>query len=515
MPDPPEHDDIDAQQANSYSTVYTYGHTQLTPPSAGSHHQGHSRPYETLQHPIPTPQIDRELYSESSLRSTFGVERHGLPASIYMSEALSLHPNQPVLPFDRIDANNELVPEVLQPSIAEPSRNPDAPSHPAQSMMHSQIRRQPIQGQQLPPLMTAHHYNPAYSVQDNPEPSFHAMLSPDHLISTQQGAYPDAVAVVGHESKGLDRQGAWWRSTQPSALTTDAYAPAQLPQSVPQSGLESMPYWPASAASAPAWTGVPFAEDRTFPLEDPKQIPYRLSDAGWSEDEDEEDEGTGIPKETDLSAESKGNKGKGKGKRRERERKHKCPTCDKAFVRPSSLGLHMNTHTGSKPFGCMVPGCNKRFTIQSNATRHLQSHGMTPHSRSRSSRFAVSFDAPVVSHNVHSAVPQPSSYEWLQPQGSTSGLAPSASAPPSLEPPRPSWAPASDVAGPSRLPRRHTDGPPTERERAEMHLGTRQQRQAPTRRSGQGAGGHSLWRRKGQDMSSDEDDDQGESDEEE
>ncbi|KAL1890803.1 hypothetical protein Cpir12675_005243 [Ceratocystis pirilliformis] len=47
-----------------------------------------------------------------------------------------------------------------------------------------------------------------------------------------------------------------------------------------------------------------------------------------------------------------------------------CPTCSKAFSRPSSLRIHMHSHTGEKPFKCAHPGCGKAFSVRSNMKRH-------------------------------------------------------------------------------------------------------------------------------------------------
>ncbi|KAG9085324.1 hypothetical protein FS749_004528 [Ceratobasidium sp. UAMH 11750] len=60
----------------------------------------------------------------------------------------------------------------------------------------------------------------------------------------------------------------------------------------------------------------------------------------------------------------------GKGK------EHTCKVCNKNFKRPSTLQTHMNTHTGEKPYFCPVLSCGRRFSVSSNLTRHLRTHGM-------------------------------------------------------------------------------------------------------------------------------------------
>jgi hypothetical protein len=61
-------------------------------------------------------------------------------------------------------------------------------------------------------------------------------------------------------------------------------------------------------------------------------------------------------------------------KRRREEKKHQCPYCKKLFHRPVSLGVHINTHTGDKPYTCPFPNCSRQFNVNSNMRRHYRTH---------------------------------------------------------------------------------------------------------------------------------------------
>ncbi|ORX44947.1 hypothetical protein DM01DRAFT_324276 [Hesseltinella vesiculosa] len=54
-----------------------------------------------------------------------------------------------------------------------------------------------------------------------------------------------------------------------------------------------------------------------------------------------------------------------------------CPYCQKRFSRPSSLRIHIYSHTGEKPFVCPEEGCGRRFSVQSNMRRHLRVHRLS------------------------------------------------------------------------------------------------------------------------------------------
>ncbi|RCH86916.1 hypothetical protein CU098_005267 [Rhizopus stolonifer] len=58
--------------------------------------------------------------------------------------------------------------------------------------------------------------------------------------------------------------------------------------------------------------------------------------------------------------------------------RYRCNQCQKTFSRPSSLRIHILSHTGEKPHVCPQPGCGKRFSVQSNMRRHLKVHYCNP-----------------------------------------------------------------------------------------------------------------------------------------
>lgn len=51
-----------------------------------------------------------------------------------------------------------------------------------------------------------------------------------------------------------------------------------------------------------------------------------------------------------------------------------CPHCGKSFNRPSSLKIHLASHTAPRPYKCPFPGCDRSFAVESNMRRHMRTH---------------------------------------------------------------------------------------------------------------------------------------------
>ncbi|HZW60679.1 MAG TPA: hypothetical protein VFF04_00475 [Candidatus Babeliales bacterium] len=51
-----------------------------------------------------------------------------------------------------------------------------------------------------------------------------------------------------------------------------------------------------------------------------------------------------------------------------------CSECSQSFSTKFSAERHLKTHTGAKPFHCLVPGCTRQFAEKSVLDRHMVAH---------------------------------------------------------------------------------------------------------------------------------------------
>ncbi|KAJ7117147.1 hypothetical protein C8R44DRAFT_708470 [Mycena epipterygia] len=144
----------------------------------------------------------------------------------------------------------------------------------------------------------------------------------------------------------------------------------------------------------------------------------------------------------------------------EEGKKHICPTCAKRFNRPSSLRIHVNTHTGATPFRCPHPSCGRAFNVNSNMRRHFRNHASpafsgAPPSPSWSVSSAASF-SPTTPFSPTSPFPfSPTSSSLVSPKTGpfsppTPASASSSSSPRAWTPPWGSASPVSDVRSEQR-----------------------------------------------------------------
>ena len=61
-----------------------------------------------------------------------------------------------------------------------------------------------------------------------------------------------------------------------------------------------------------------------------------------------------------------------KGVKRKKTQQHECDVCEKMFVSPSLLAVHMRIHTKEKPYECDV--CDKAFRQSGGLQSHMRIH---------------------------------------------------------------------------------------------------------------------------------------------
>ncbi|XP_036389531.1 zinc finger protein 341 isoform X1 [Megalops cyprinoides] len=70
------------------------------------------------------------------------------------------------------------------------------------------------------------------------------------------------------------------------------------------------------------------------------------------------------------------NNGQEAGQMKGKAQKLKCNFCEKTFTKNFDLQQHIRSHTGEKPFQCIV--CGRAFAQKSNVKKHMQTHKVWP-----------------------------------------------------------------------------------------------------------------------------------------
>ncbi|KAF7318557.1 hypothetical protein HMN09_00366000 [Mycena chlorophos] len=178
-------------------------------------------------------------------------------------------------------------------------------------------------------------------------PSIHEMF-PDYLLAAKP---PSASAPAANTAAPQPPPPAPFLGGLPPR---NHYLPAPMPPPLTlRFAFDAHP--PSSPSSSPTLLRSPTSTGSTVADGDRDGDSAESASDGQlsNEDDDDDDDGSSSPTST---------------------RKHICPQCGKRFNRPSSLRIHVNTHTGATPFRCPYPNCGRAFNVNSNMRRHYRNH---------------------------------------------------------------------------------------------------------------------------------------------
>ncbi|CAO3633872.1 unnamed protein product [Mucor hiemalis] len=128
---------------------------------------------------------------------------------------------------------------------------------------------------------------------------------------------------------------------------------------------------PPPFASDQRLTPVIFADEEEEQYEEDNAIKLNHQNATNVELEEPE---SSFTLQLDTSSVSSASSSTSSSSKRNNSKQYICSLCPKKFMRPSSLKIHIYSHTGEKPFNCSYPGCRRKFSVQSNMRRHLRVH---------------------------------------------------------------------------------------------------------------------------------------------
>lgn len=131
-----------------------------------------------------------------------------------------------------------------------------------------------------------------------------------------------------------------------------------------QGGRPILPHYPSRSSTSPKLS-------RTLPsVTSSGHHPYRSHHRHLSQGSTESMQGSRAVPPRSTPSPRLGSQGGQSASASTLQDRYQCPTCSKAFSRPSSLRIHSHSHTGEKPFICPRMGCGKAFSVRSNMKRH-------------------------------------------------------------------------------------------------------------------------------------------------
>lgn len=318
-----------------------------------------SEPHRYAPQPPPSPPIEEMKCSLPSISKLLGIAGAGSPASIASSESSSGSPRA------EYTAVNDQHRRRRRPSWSEANATTSAAatttsrlqgpsltnsgSRPSSSYTRQYVRELRALPP-TPPLGTHHFDSYNYPVNNSPRQSPNASRARKRRIL--QVTRPPTESDICHASLS--------KKPSPRAhLPTSSLHQQQLPLDMFQTQFSSSTCHPPSlpandGTSTHGQTCKPFYQrqlPRTFPPVDGSVSLGSASASGpWQHHHYLNPIcGVSYPQSQD---------------------RYTCPTCHKAFSRPSSLRIHSHSHTGEKPFKCPHAGCGKAFSVRSNMKRH-------------------------------------------------------------------------------------------------------------------------------------------------